>query len=221
MAELAQKATDNGDATDYTYGSTPNDRFTWDAEKVRGCYCDDGYTGYDCSLEACLYGDDARTTKQNNEVQSFTCAASSSSAYFTLSFRQATTTPLYPSSTASNVQSALEALSTITEVSVASDSTAICTAAGNTVTVTFLTETGDLPLLQYALMSVDSFAVEEDTKGTREYEECSGRGVCDTATGECSCFTGYGSSDKKGGKGTYNDCGYKEPIIASSSSSSS
>ena len=60
--------------------------------------------------------------------------------------------------------------------------------------------------------NVDSIEIIEDVKGTKENSVCSGRGICDTSTGECNCFTGYGSSDGKGGKGTFRDCGYLEPI---------
>jgi hypothetical protein len=50
MNELAEWADDNGDATDFTYGSDPNNPLTWDGHRVFGCKCDVGYSGYDCSL---------------------------------------------------------------------------------------------------------------------------------------------------------------------------
>jgi hypothetical protein len=54
MAELAVRATDNGDAVNYTYGLDPNNPYTWDAHKIFGCLCDNGYEGYDCSLRCNL-----------------------------------------------------------------------------------------------------------------------------------------------------------------------
>ena len=33
--------------------------------------------------------------------------------------------------------------------------------------------------------------VTETVKGTKESEECSGRGMCDRGSGMCSCFAGY------------------------------
>ena len=41
----------------------------------------------------------------------------------------------------------------------------------------------------------------------QEYIECSGRGMCQNATGTCQCFAGYGSSDGRGREGTRADCG--------------
>jgi hypothetical protein len=91
MAQLAQKATSNGDSTATTYGSTPNKKETWDFDKLQGCMCDEGYEGYDCSLRSCPVGDDMRTpndvhAKQYHEVQALTCTATS--GFFTLKFRQ-------------------------------------------------------------------------------------------------------------------------------------
>lgn len=36
MAELALVAENNGDATDYTYGTDPNEGSTWDAHRIFG-----------------------------------------------------------------------------------------------------------------------------------------------------------------------------------------
>lgn len=52
--------------------------------------------------------------------------------------------------------------------------------------------------------------------GTTDFEECSGRGLCNHDTGTCKCFIGYGSGDGGGGKGGRNDCGYRVPYDPSS-----
>ena len=46
----------------------------WDAEKIYGCLCDEGYTGHNCDLRTCPTGDDLLTTLQVNEVQYVKCS---------------------------------------------------------------------------------------------------------------------------------------------------
>ena len=58
-----------------------------------------------------------------------------------------------------------------------------------------------------------SSVVFTDVPGTKEYNLCSDRGLCNFATGVCQCFLGYGSSNGLGGEGRVGDCGYVEPII--------
>ncbi|KAJ1406716.1 hypothetical protein B484DRAFT_337461, partial [Ochromonadaceae sp. CCMP2298] len=53
---------------------------------------------------------------------------------------------------------------------------------------------------------------DPDTYYQADEQQCSGRGLCDHATGECECFPGYGSSDGKSGSGNMRDCGYLEPL---------
>lgn len=53
MRALAQYNNENGIVSSQVYGDDPNDSFTWDADRIFGCYCDDGYEGYDCSLQTC------------------------------------------------------------------------------------------------------------------------------------------------------------------------
>jgi hypothetical protein len=33
----------------------------WDADKIYGCVCDEGFEGHDCSLKSCPKGDDPLT----------------------------------------------------------------------------------------------------------------------------------------------------------------
>lgn len=109
MKEMALWAENNGDATSYTYGQDPNEARTWDAERIHGCICDPGHTGYDCSLKTCPTGDDPATFDDHVEVQLMTCNADSGS--FTLTFRQQTTGLLYANSTADDIRDALMELS--------------------------------------------------------------------------------------------------------------
>eukprot|EP01038_Epipyxis_sp_PR26KG_P005240 gene5240-7282_t len=111
MAELALWAQDNGDATDYVYGSDPNNFYTWDYNRIHGCLCDKGYSGYDCSLKDCPTGDDPGTYEDHVEVQLLQCIANGGN--FTLSFRQAITEKLSSNITAIELQDALLKLPTI------------------------------------------------------------------------------------------------------------
>jgi len=102
------------------------------------------------------------------------------------------------------------------DIATTGNADSICTSAGNQFIITFLTEHGDLPVLKLTTLSIGTTGnpatVTEYRKGTKEWEECSGKGLCDRSTGVCTCFSGYGSSDGKGGEGTKADCGYIEPL---------
>ena len=45
----------------FSYGTNPNNAATWDADRIFGCLCDDGYEGFDCSLKTCEVGVDINT----------------------------------------------------------------------------------------------------------------------------------------------------------------
>ena len=91
------------------------------------------------------------------------------------------------------------------------DSQLVCSNAGTDTLVEFYRPTGDVPLLQVS--DASTLTVSDYRQGTREWEECSGRGLCDRGTGVCTCFPGYGSSDGQGGPGPYEDCGHPIPVV--------
>jgi len=217
MYEAAVEATVNGVQQDYTYGATPHDPATWDHDKVYGCLCDEGYTGYDCSLKTCPYGDDPITEDEANEVQTLTCTDADSDGTFTLTFRGQTTDSIGYAAAAEDVEEYLEALSTVWDVTVSSDESTVCTTTGNSFTVEFLVPTGDVPLLEATVDDL-TLTVEETTTGTKEWAECSNRGVCDRSTGECACFEGMGTSDGQGSAGDRGDCGHLSIYLVESSS---
>merc|ERR1711904_157240 len=102
MTELALHANDNGDATDFTYGTDPNKAAAWD--------------GYDCALRSCIHGDDPGTYGQFNEYQILECQASSGE--FSLQFRQETTRPIPFNASTAQIEKALEAIATIDDIEV-------------------------------------------------------------------------------------------------------
>jgi len=239
MKQLAEYATNNGDATDWTYGFTPNDPQRWDYQNVMGCFCDVGFQGFDCSERVCPFGDDVTTSEQDSETVIMECRwlDDSSSTSFSLMFRQETTVTLTEATTADELKAALEALNTIEEVSVVFSrgdyGDTACMSAdptydANYIEITFLTETGDLPditeetgdananILFWFDGADDSGISDPDyvsKRGTRENSECSERGLCDHTTGQCSCFVGFGSSDHQGNRGGHSDCGFRLPIV--------
>jgi hypothetical protein len=223
----------------------------WDADMVHGCSCDAGYEGWDCALRRCPRGDDPMTVGQSDERQLLRCDlspnAGSGAARFTLSFRGATTRPFGAGATADVLQAALEELPTIGRVGVAySSGSTLCDnsfasvaapsvpPSGNIVTITFLTEHGDVPSLvvldargralgadsNYVFIAVDGDTLTYTTStspstasvtsavGSKEDAECSGRGKCNAGSGACTCYTGFGSSDGRGNEGATGDCGY-------------
>ncbi|DAZ96526.1 TPA: hypothetical protein N0F65_008077, partial [Lagenidium giganteum] len=121
----------------------------WDADRVLGCVCDDGYYGVDCSLRQCPYGDDPITTGQVDEVQALSCLCGSCTGTYTLTFRGQTTRALdVASETAATLKAALDDLSTIRSVTVTLDGgTTVCSNTGVSALITFTHEHGDVPSL--------------------------------------------------------------------------
>lgn len=50
----------------------------WDANMIYGCVCDQGWEGYDCSLQTCDVGPDPRVATSSTETVTFVCMCSGS-----------------------------------------------------------------------------------------------------------------------------------------------
>ena len=110
----------------------------------------------------------------------------------------------------------LERLVSIGDVKVTGDpESPICSSLSLTETepiaITFTTEFGDLPLLRVRNEELSGaearVEVNEAVKGTKEDLVCAAHGICDEATGHCTCFRGFTSSDGDGSGGLRGDCG--------------
>jgi EGF-like domain len=233
----------------YSYSSN------WDSEMIHGCSCDEGYAGWDCTERVCPGGDDPMTISQPNEVQLIRCDldGTDNTLRFTFQYRGATTAPFAPSASAGVVKGLLDSLSTIGSVEVAygrgftfcsdefsSGATPSQPASGNVISITFMTESGDVPSLVILDEKADLLTGAEDNaitiatdgqsltyttpsgaavatavKGGREWLPCNGRGTCDRDIGQCKCYPGYASSNQNGGLGVMGDCGYATQPITS------
>eukprot|EP01040_Poterioochromonas_malhamensis_P003664 gene3664-3914_t len=216
MNTLASLATVNGDTANFTYGNTPNNPNTWDAYRIFGCLCDPQYTGYDCSLFTCPYGNDPLSINQVSDQQLLSCTDSDGQGSLVFTFRQETSYAISASASTSDVEKALESMTSTGEVHVEvytdGNPNTLCTAASNQFLVTFLTVNGNLPLIGFQKQNVDAFGITKYVSGNKEDLMCSGRGICDHSTGSCNCFEGFGSSDGRRGPGSRRDCGYVEPF---------
>jgi len=201
MWRLALEAQDEfGISSPVAYGDADealSQSGSWDRDMVQGCHCDSrndfqpydgpvglisgiqlnnprvgGWAGYDCSRRWCPTGDDPMTEGGEYEVQTIGCNnLTDHNQNFTLTFRQQTTEPINPQSTAHELELILEGLTTIGDVEVVIPgggvNSTVCmpgfglqessvNASGQDrflpggftgVQVTFLTELGDLPML--------------------------------------------------------------------------
>lgn len=218
-----------GNPTPFIYGVDPNDLLTWDHDQIFGCSCSDGFEGYDCSLKSCPKGDDPLTPHQVNEEQIFSCQDSDSNGSFALKFRGEYTSTLSATDSIEELESALNAISTIEKAVVgyvdpdtfigatglAIDALYLCRPTSQQIFITFLAPSDDVPLIEvFSVVDIDGpLSFIEEVKGTKEFIECSGRGLCDHKKGVCNCVTGYGSSDNLGNPGSRGDCGYQMPVI--------
>lgn len=194
------------------------------------------FLGPTCSLRPCPTGHDPLSGDPGDlEVQRVTCNLdllnSSLPTFLYFTFMDQTTAGLPLTATAADLKAALEALPSIglVDVVIESNTTAfqgseagtLCDSPtsnytlGANVTVTFLVQFGDLPLLHVDVSRGDPLAVDvfPVTEGTRQNIECAGRGRCNAQTGLCDCFNGFVSSDGTGRKGRRGDCGSQDVLF--------
>ncbi|KAJ1442072.1 hypothetical protein B484DRAFT_356613 [Ochromonadaceae sp. CCMP2298] len=181
------------------------------------------FKGYTCDEKSCPKGDNPRFGGVN-EIQAINCQADNGS--FRLSFRDNVTLPISVNATAREMRTSLEQIFTIGSVGVVitgGENDTVCGIDGNrTVMIEFLTEFGDLPSLTYDLRGISNLHayiddyknsylmnITEFQKGTKLDVECSGQGVCNGATGRCSCFDGFGSGNGTlGFPGEWGECSF-------------
>jgi hypothetical protein len=190
------------------------------------------FTGYDCSKMDCPKGDDPDTFGYN-EVQKISCSATAGGFY--LQFRENTTEWINWWDTANTLETKLEGILTVGNISVTyyndtannlsgghgrpQDPKGLCNTTY--VEIEFLSELGDLPMLKVygstlekkhglsTLASIPKINVTETQQGTKENVECSAHGYCNADIGMCTCEAGYYSSDGQGNPGHRGDCGFK------------
>jgi len=212
----------------------------WDAQKIQSCVCDDGFMNYDCGLRDCPHGDDPLTTGQVNEIQLLKCTATS--GYFVLFYKGLPSGDIPTTASASAVKAALLLIPTIRDITVTfslSTSTVCNSVTGkvNIVSIEFTQNFGPqpplVPFTQYLVPGATALSIVTSGKtltdsfnkiytsvvGTKENDVCSNRGICDTASGSCDCFTTnsdiFLTSNGYGGPGARGDCGYPYTVTGS------
>jgi hypothetical protein len=215
----------------------------WDHEMMHGCICDEGFFGPDCSMWSCPTGDDPLTGTldslaagldyQYNEVQNITCNATGGS--FTLTFRKKTSEPIMWDDEAATVEAKIVAIDTVADATVKFQEWGgtACNEYGHAFTVEFTQDMGDLPLLyaDWSKLTHDviftGFSpymyIFELSRGTREDDVCSNRGICDPISGVCLCVasdspdfdTSNGEQPARIGDAKHNrgDCGWPTKVI--------
>ena len=141
MRHLAE-TTRSHDSQQYSYN-------LWDADKIYGCVCDLGYTGFDCSLRECPRGDDPLTTDDTDqEVQLLRCTADDSSGgRLILCFDGKPSASIPVDASVTVLKTALETIPIVEKVDISySEGTVLCRNDGihNIVRITFASNFGPL-----------------------------------------------------------------------------
>ena len=198
----------------------------WDADRITGCICDDGYEGFQCQYKSCPKGDDPSTAGVS-EIQGIDCQCdhcnTTDGIYLTI---HGITTDLIPYSATKELVSYYIAKSKAMEQFSLhmSGGHQLCTATGTTTILTYLlpqhtpppmrvtssSSTSGSPTILHVFTGGASSILNTSITSqisTKESVECSNHGVCDYTTGICTCSPNYSSSDGLGSMGTRMDCG--------------
>ena len=183
----------------------------WDGHVTTLCACDTGFFGADCSLRMCPKGDDPLTSGQAARALTLTTAgASALGGTLTVSFDGEE----FTMSADANAVSGAECkalLEGLPNIEVAACARGAPDAQGGAVYSIELSSfptlphqnnifahDGNPPLSSFTCdVSAASPAgmtclfADTTTSNLREYEFCSGRGTCDTATGSCTCYADF------------------------------
>ncbi|KAL7476747.1 hypothetical protein ACHAW6_002583 [Cyclotella cf. meneghiniana] len=208
----------------------------WDSDKIFGCVCDNGYTGFDCSLRVCPTGDNPLT--YNWKPSRDTVASFGTTGHIVLYFAGEPSPNIPADGSIHTLKNAIESIRCIEDVSITySKGSSLCRDdVMNVVSITFNQNFGPLPPLVPESFGLESWSTVEvaadnsygmltdhnyvhyfSVKGDKENDECSNRGLCDQDTGTCKCFDTngdlYAGSDGYGGVGDRGDSGHAVSVI--------
>jgi len=209
----------------------------WDADRIYGCICDEGWTGAVCSLQTCAEGvDPLLLSSTENEVQLLECQCNRDIGChggLYLQLDNEVTAYIPYSSTAAVIKQRLEQFQAITTVDIKilqsndPSNPAICSGGdrGSVTQITFLQPKGPVSrLIVQPINGLKPGYITIRAKGevsvlltynlysvasTAVLEECSGRGDCNRVMGTCQCQPGYTSSDGYGNLGSIDNCGHQ------------
>lgn len=128
----------------------------WDADKVTGCLCDDGFSGFDCSRFECPRGDIPETAGQRRETMHIECQADV--GHFSVAFRGHASAAIPHDAPYGHVRDYLEKMPSVgrVEISMANYSQRICAADAPVMTsITFVDDLGDLPAARVSPLDLD------------------------------------------------------------------